>query len=118
MLKIYFHSIRCVTTIFVSTGSFWTKNLARRCAGRGQQLRKRPNAACAQMAQLPPVSFLDWIIKPCQEFESIRSDAGPYHSPVFGLAGARDQATFFQAVKQSGHVGVARNHAAGNLTAR
>src|SRR6266487_1756579 len=61
---------------------------------------------------------LDGFVEASQELEPFRCNPGHYGPSVLGFTASRDQATLFQAVKQSGYVRVPGNHAAGDFAAR
>ena len=82
-----------------------------------QQFGQRPQTFSPQMAQLLAVRFLHRLVEPAQKLESVRSDPRHHHSAIFGFPAARDKIPLFQPVKKARDVGIASNHAAGNLAA-
>ncbi len=93
------------------------KNSFHLCPGGSQKLREGPEPFPPQVAQLFAVDLLNRLIQPIHESEALRGDPSQYHAPVSAFAGAGNQAALFHAVEEPGHVGIAGNHAAGNLSA-
>jgi hypothetical protein len=70
------------------------------------------------VAELTLVKLANRLIETFQKSETRGRDAGFDDSTVIGLALAHEEAAFFHAVEEASHVGVVRNHAFADASAR
>lgn len=76
-----------------------------------KQIRQCFDVRGSYVRELLAVQFTDRHIQLLQELQALAGDAGFDDAAVVGLPLAGDQAAFFHAVEEPGHVRVARDHA-------
>ncbi len=86
-------------------------------AGALEQINQQFQVTRAQVAEYPFARLEDRAIEGGEEFETGGSDSGGNHPAVLRVAGTLGEAALFEPVKQAGDIGVASDHAAGNLAA-
>ena len=111
-----------MTPPFVSTGVSKTHAACRKSAlrvGTGgiEKVNQLREAARPQVAELPPVAFLDGFIQPGEDTQSLRRDLRRDDPPVRTRAGSNDQTAPLEPVQQAGDVRIVSEHALPRLVA-
>jgi len=86
-------------------------------AGFFQEFNQEIEAIALHVAELAAMGLVNRLIKLGEEGQASFGDGGADDAAIGGLAMAGDQAAFFQAIQEAGHIGVAGNHAAGDFLA-
>jgi hypothetical protein len=101
--------------IFVATNNY-EKLWGFGTAGE-QEPGKLAEAAEAKVADLAPMEVANGAIEAGEQPESLGSDVDEDATPVGVLAAAGDEAALIEPVEETGDVGVAGDHAGGDLAA-
>jgi hypothetical protein len=76
-----------------------------------QQLNEILHALGGHMPELPLVQFAHGLIQGLEKLEALRSNVGFDDTAIIFLAFAANEAAFFHAIEQAGHVRVMADHA-------